>query len=74
MQGNGEYSYWDKIYKGNWDHNKKSGYGDLEWTDGSRYEGHFMHDKMHGNGKFYDLNGTIYEGKWLNGKKDGAFL
>ena len=39
-------------YIGQYIDNKRHGYGELVWPDGSIYEGQFVHDKMEGLGNF----------------------
>lgn len=37
----------------------RSGPGEQDWTDGSRYEGHFLNGLKHGNGTFTWPNGEV---------------
>ena len=63
---NGKYTK----YTGNFQDNKKWGYGVMEESNGSRYEGFWDNDeKIHGKMRYF--NGNVYEGDWRNNEANG---
>ena len=59
-------------YKGNFENNKISGNGKIEFIDcGHMYEGQFKNNQINGKGIFKWKNGDIYEGNMKDGKMDG---
>jgi hypothetical protein len=60
-----------KEYIGNWENDKKSGQGIMNWPqDGDKYTGEWKDDNRHGHGIMKE-NKTIYEGNWENDRKQG---
>ena len=53
---------------GNWDANKKNGYGVFYYYTGAVYEGHILNDLRHGQGKITFMARSpveeSYEGSW----------
>ena len=60
-----------KEYIGNWENDKKSGQGIMNWPqDGDNYTGEWKDNNRHGHGIMKE-NITIYEGNWENDRKKG---
>jgi hypothetical protein len=60
-----------KEYIGNWENDKKSGQGIMNWPqDGDNYTGEWNDNNRHGHGIMKE-NVTIYEGNWENDRKKG---
>lgn len=50
----------------------KTGFGIIQYDNGSRYEGNFKEGKFDGQGKFYNMDGVlIYEGTYANHQREG---
>ena len=65
--GNVIYKVEDKFeYIGNFENNKKNGYGIEKYNDGSQYEGSFLNNLKSGKGIYKFQNGEIYEGNFEN--------
>lgn len=65
---------WDAsggTYNGDWQENKRHGYGVYNWKDGVRYEGEFRQDKREGKGSYYWPSGERYVGLWKNNQRHG---
>ncbi|WP_166333201.1 MORN repeat-containing protein [Sphingobacterium chungjuense] len=65
---------WDATggtYNGDWQQNKRHGYGVYNWKDGVRYEGEFRQDKREGKGSYYWPSGERYVGLWKNNQRHG---
>ncbi|KAH3758473.1 hypothetical protein Pelo_9725 [Pelomyxa schiedti] len=64
------------IYHGQFDHNKRSGYGRILFGDaklgGGSYVGGWKDDVFHGRGVRIWDDGTRYEGDWVSEKENGA--
>ncbi len=58
------------VYDGEWEGNKRNGYGVLVRPDGMKYEGEWKDDKPHGKGKITQTDGRIKAGEW----RDGSFI
>jgi hypothetical protein len=58
-------------YKGNFENNKKNGYGIETYKDGSKYEGNFVNNKKSGKGIYRFANGEMYEGNFENNLYNG---
>ena len=41
---------------------KKSGYGEISWSDGSLFEGQWTNDLYNGIGRLIHADGDVYEG------------
>jgi hypothetical protein len=60
------------IYKGTWSYKAdREGFGELFYTDGSKFEGFFQNDTMHGRGRIVNIQGDYYEGELENDKANG---
>mmetsp|Transcript_2230 Transcript_2230/g.2197 ORF Transcript_2230/g.2197 Transcript_2230/m.2197 type:complete len:333 (-) Transcript_2230:78-1076(-) len=62
-------------YKGNWNNNKKEGFGVEICSDGTKYEGEWKNDKRHGRGTLWVKQKKKYikqyAGGWVDGKMEG---
>ena len=58
-------------YEGDFQNNKREGYGTFVMSNGDRYEGEFQKDTYNGKGTYYWANGNKYEGGFKNDKKEG---
>lgn len=59
------------VYRGQWDGNKRHGYGAQQWPDGTRYEGEWSNNSADGRGRFTFDDGDVYIGFWLRNKFHG---
>jgi len=64
-KGNAYAGYW------NVQTNKKEGYGQELYADGSKYEGFWLDGEYDGKGRLIHANGDFYSGMWKKGKADG---
>lgn len=60
-------------YKGLWEHNQKSGFRILNFSNGDIQKENFRHSKIHGCGIYVDSEGKYFYGKWQTAK-DKEFL
>jgi len=62
------------IYHGYWNSftNKKEGYGQELFPNGTKYEGFWNNNEFDGKGRFIYENGDYFFGEWKNGKTDGV--
>ena len=58
-------------YEGDFQNNKREGYGIFIMEDGSKYEGEFQKDAYCGKGTYYFSNGNKYEGRFKDNQKEG---
>ena len=56
------------FYEGEFQHEKRNGYGIYVWDSGARYEGEWKDSNMHGIGTYYYADGTKEVGLWENDK------
>ena len=63
-QGMGKYSdsVNKTVYNGNWEKDKMSGKGRIDFPSGSYYEGYFANNSYHGNGTFVWPDATSLQG------------
>ena len=61
-------SFENGFYEGEFQHEKRNGYGIYVWDGGSYYEGEWKDSNMHGIGTYYYSDGTKDEGLWENDK------
>lgn len=54
------------MYKGEYKDDERDGYGEMIWTDGSRYIGQWLRGIQHGYGKIIFPDGTVREGYFEN--------
>ena len=60
------------IYRGTWTpRGDREGFGELFYTDGSKFEGFFLNDTMNGRGRIINVQGDYYEGELINDKANG---
>ena len=57
-----ELGYW-----GDWENNKRKGFGTYTWSDGQHFEGYWENDVRHGKGTVTFNNGETLSGNWTNG-------
>ena len=70
--GNVEYIMDNEFkYNGNFENNKKNGFGIEIYQDGSQYEGNFVDNKKSGKGVYKFSNGEKYEGEFENDLYNG---
>lgn len=61
-----------KVYVGEWNsEDKRTGFGEQYWKDGSKYEGFWNCDKMNFFGRRVFANGDSYLGEYMDGKASG---
>lgn len=48
---------------------RKEGYGEYTWANGSQFKGFFKDGKQHGEGIFISQKGASKRGIWYNGKR-----
>ena len=60
-----------KYYKGEFEDNKRHGYGKYYVNYKLKYEGEFKDDEYDGEGTIYYKDGSYYTGKFTQGKKNG---
>eukprot|EP01088_Endostelium_zonatum_P004474 TRINITY_DN15742_c0_g1_i1.p1 TRINITY_DN15742_c0_g1~~TRINITY_DN15742_c0_g1_i1.p1 ORF type:complete len:417 (-),score=106.85 TRINITY_DN15742_c0_g1_i1:86-1336(-) len=58
-------------YAGEWEDNKREGYGILKLIDGTTYEGEWKKNKREGHGIEQRTDGSRYEGGWVNNNRCG---
>ena len=51
-------------YEGRYKNDKKHGYGEFQWSTGSKYKGNYVLDIKKGYGEMFWSDGTIYRGYW----------
>lgn len=60
--GKGKQTIKKCTYVGEFQYDKRTGYGVLTCKNGYKYEGEWLEDKMHGKGELTDKNGDNYKG------------
>jgi hypothetical protein len=61
-------------YVGDWENNKKHGFGTQTWTTGDKYEGEWKAGKMFGKGTYWVKDKKLrkeYTGDWRNNRRHG---
>lgn len=63
-------------YIGDWNNNKKNGFGIQVFENGDKYEGGWKMNRMNGQGTLWVLDAKKnlrrrYTGDWIDGKKEG---
>ncbi|ARN78730.1 hypothetical protein BST97_12405 [Nonlabens spongiae] len=58
-------------YTGDWNNDKREGYGIYVWQDGQRFEGYWKNNLRHGNGTVIFENGESLTGTWTEGSLNG---
>jgi hypothetical protein len=56
-------------YEGEYEEDKKHGFGTFIWADGRKYIGNWSKGKQHGKGEYYMANGEKKIGEWIDGKR-----
>lgn len=59
------------LYEGFFEKDKRKGFGEVQWSNGSEYKGQFEADERNGKGDMRWHDGTIYMGEWVLGKQHG---
>ena len=59
------------IYTGEFNNNKKEGYGTIIWKDGNKYSGQFKDNQLNGYGVIEYPGKKYYQGEVKNGRMDG---
>ena len=57
----------ENSYDGNWDTDKRHGYGIRKYVDGDTYTGHYKNHLKHGKGTYIFASGDVIDATW---KKD----
>lgn len=71
--GNGTIVYPDgSKYRGQWQHDLRSGWGEYSDLFGDSYRGYWKSDEREGQGEAVYGTGDRYSGEWKNGKYNGA--
>ena len=61
-------------YTGDWNNDKRDGYGIYVWQDGQRFEGYWKNNLRHGNGTVIFENGESLTGTWIEGSLNGIAI
>lgn len=70
--GFGKYMWTDgTLYCGEWDANKMTGKGLIQWPSGASYDGDVCGGFIDGTGTFKGVDGSVYKGSWRMNKKHG---
>ena len=64
----------DLGYWGEWENDKRNGFGAYKWEDGKIFEGNWKDGKRDGPGKLTLANGMTYTGEWEEDKMTGKFI
>jgi len=56
---------------GQYQNDKKHGYGEFFWTSGNNYKGNYSGDERDGFGEMHFTDGTTYIGNWCRGLQTG---
>ena len=59
------------VYTGEFNNNKKEGYGTIIWKDGNKYSGQFKDNQLNGYGIIEYPGKKFYQGEVKNGRMDG---
>ena len=59
------------IYTGEFNNNKKEGYGTITWKDGNKYQGEFKNNQLYGYGLIEFPGQKYYQGEIKSGRMDG---
>lgn len=59
------------MYEGQFDNDRRSGYGCQTYQNGDRYKGQWVNGKRHGKGRLVHASGDVFEGTFYNGKREG---
>eukprot|EP00347_Sterkiella_histriomuscorum_P000072 403377294 len=61
-------------YEGDYEHDKKNGFGIFEWESGNKYQGQYIDDERNGFGQMEWIDGSVYKGLWEDGVQHGIGL
>ncbi|KAJ3195044.1 hypothetical protein HK101_001238 [Irineochytrium annulatum] len=70
--GQGKLLAADFTYAGNWELDKMSGKGRMDFAGGASYEGSLRDNKFNGEGKYTWSDGSYFLGEWDNHRMNGA--
>ena len=59
-------------YEGEFENNKKEGYGIYSWEAGHMYKGKYHNNLRHGYGEMFWSDNTFYKGQWENDLQHGS--
>ncbi|TNV73190.1 hypothetical protein FGO68_gene10970 [Halteria grandinella] len=72
MTGTGNWQNEDgQTYQGQWQRNKRNGYGKNTWPNGGSYQGEYKDNNRHGQGIYKWANGNSYEGEYKDNNRHG---
>ena len=54
-------------YEGQYEYDKKNGFGMFTWESGNVYKGCYKNDERHGYGEMHWTDGSCYKGEWVHG-------
>ena len=54
-------------YEGDYQNDRKQGYGIFQWASGNIYKGEYREDERDGYGEMYWTDGSSYQGEWVKG-------
>ena len=54
-------------YEGEYEYDKKNGYGVFVWASGNIYKGEYRNEEREGYGEMNWTDGSMYQGEWLRG-------
>ena len=54
-------------YDGEYQYDRKNGYGVFSWESGNIYKGTYVDDERDGYGEMFWTDGSIYQGEWKQG-------
>jgi len=60
-----------EIYTGNFVYGSRTGFGELEWSNGVKYSGRFYNGRMEGEGTLTWPDGSYLKGDWKDNKLVG---
>ena len=55
------------IYDGEYQKDRKHGFGRFIWASGNQYQGEYFEDDRHGYGEMRWTDGSWYQGEWDRG-------
>jgi hypothetical protein len=69
--GKGKWEFKNSSYEGEYLRDRKHGFGEQVWQNGTHYVGEFKNDKRHGRGEMIWKDGSHFNGEWIAGKMNG---
>jgi len=71
LHGHGTYTIFGNTYTGEWQFDRKCGFGTFTSITGVIYSGEWENDHAHGYGRLEHPDGLHYDGLWENGMRHG---